>query len=83
MYHSRETMLTTLRDAARERFRRFTFALFLGAATVVWPGGPGSRDVRMQPPPYERALRWSDIIRLRLSWLLSFEEPSGVAPPRR
>ena len=54
------------------KLRRLAAAALVGASVVVWPGLPGPRQAAAQrPPPYERALRWSDIIRLRLApWLL-------------
>ena len=57
---------------SRTKLRRLAIAALVGASVVVWPGLPGPREARAyQPPPYERALRWRDIIRLRLSpWLL-------------
>ena len=65
---------------APSRLRRLAFAGLLGAATVVWPGGPGFQHaLTHQPPPFERALSWSDIIRLRLSpWLLNSEDDSAA-----
>jgi hypothetical protein len=66
---------STLRYVARDRARRLAVAAAVGASVVIWPGFPGPRQVlAQQPPPFERALRWRDIIRLRLPpWLL--EEP--------
>ena len=66
---------------APSRLRRLAFAGLLGAATVVWPGGPGFQHaLTHQPPPFERALSWSDIIRLRLSpWLLDSAEDDSAA----
>ena len=65
----------------RERLRRWVMAAAVGAAVVVVPGGPTpGRGPGWRPPAYERALRWRDIIRLRLSpWLLSgmFGPPPG------
>ena len=60
------------------RLRRLAVAALVGAAVVVWPGFPSARALAYQPPPYERALRWRDVIRLRLSpWLLnSSDEPA-------
>lgn len=54
------------------RLRRFMLAALVGAAVIVAPGGPSpGRGPGWRPPAYERALRWRDIIRLRLSpWLL-------------
>ena len=71
-------------DPWRERLRRWVMAAAVGAAVVVVPGGPTpGRGPGWRPPAYERALRWRDIIRLRLSpWLLSgmFGPPSGGGP---
>ena len=68
----------------RERLRRWVMAAAVGAAVVVVPGGPTpGRGPGWRPPAYERALRWRDIIRLRLSpWLLSgmFGPPPGQGP---
>ena len=60
-------------DPWRERLRRWVMAAAVGAAVIVTPGGPSpGRGPGWQPPAYVRALRWRDIIRLRLSpWLLS------------
>ena len=57
----------------REAARRWVMAAVVGAAVIVAPGGPSpGRGPGWQPPAYVRALRWRDIIRLRLSpWLLS------------
>ena len=53
------------------RLRRLAVAALVGASVVVWPGLPGPRQVTHRPPPYERALTWRDVIRLRLPpWLL-------------
>ena len=57
--------------SADMRFRRLAVAALVGASVVVWPGLPGPRQVAYRPPPYERALTWRDVIRLRLApWLL-------------
>ncbi len=60
-------------------------AALVGAAVIVAQGGPSpGRGPGWRPPAYERALRWRDIVRLRLSpwllspWLLSrSQEPPG------
>ena len=74
----------------RERLRRFVMAAVVGAAVIVAPGGPSpGRGPNWRPPAYERALRWRDIIRLRLSpWLLggmftptAYAVPSDGLPP--
>lgn len=68
----------------RARLREFALAWLLGAAVVLWPGdGSLSRAPWAKPPAYERALRWRDIIRMRLSpWLLMHErEPSERETP--
>ena len=84
-------------DPWRERLRRWVMAAAVGAAVIVVPGGPTpGRGPGWRPPAYERALRWRDIIRLRLSpWLLSgmfgpppargtFDgDPSAGFPPAR
>lgn len=59
-------------EAWRARLRRAAMAWLLGAAVVVWPAWPSPAQLRSaRPPAFERALRWRDIIRLRLSpWLL-------------
>ena len=58
-------------------------AALVGAAVIVAPGGPTpGRGPGWRPPAYVRALRWRDIIRMRLSpWLLSgvFGPPPGPA----
>jgi hypothetical protein len=58
-------------------------AALVGAAVIVAPGGPTpGRGPGWRPPAYVRALRWRDIIRMRLSpWLLSgvFGPPQGAA----
>ncbi|MCC6176252.1 MAG: hypothetical protein IT305_13175 [Chloroflexi bacterium] len=68
----------------RERLRRYAFATLVGAAVVVWPGGPApGQSLLSRPPAYERALRWVDIIRLRLSpWLVPDSGESGSGPDR-
>jgi hypothetical protein len=60
------------RAPIRERARRFLMAAAVGAAVVVTPGSPTpGRGPGWQPPAFERALRWRDIIRMRLGpWLL-------------
>ena len=71
-------------DPWRERLRRWFMAAIVGAAVIVTPGGPSpGRGPGWRPPAYERALRWRDIIRLRLSpWLLSgMFTPSAHAAP--
>ena len=77
-------------DPWRERLRRWLMAAVVGAAVIVAPGGPTpGRGPGWRPPAYERALRWRDIIRLRLSpWLLSGmftppaeSRPSDLLPP--
>ncbi|MDP8922894.1 MAG: hypothetical protein M3O34_08470 [Chloroflexota bacterium] len=70
----------------REWLRRFVMAAVVGAAVIVAPGGPSpERGPNWRPPAYERALRWRDIIRLRLSpWLLSGmfgPPPDATLPP--
>jgi hypothetical protein len=70
----------------RARLREFALAWMLGTAVVIWPGdGSLSRAPWSKPPAYERALRWRDIIRLRLSpWLLmhdSAPSPRDQAEP--
>lgn len=57
-------------------------AAFVGAAVIVAPGGPSpGRGPGWRPPAYERALRWRDIIRLRLSpWLLGTGTPFPTGP---
>lgn len=80
-------------DPWRERVRRWLMAAVVGAAVIVTPGGPTpGRGPGWRPPAYERALRWRDIIRLRLSpWLLSgvfgpppdLTRPPGVPPEVR
>ena len=71
-------------DPWRERVRRWLMAAVVGAAVIVAPGGPSpGRGPGWRPPAYERALRWRDIIRLRLSpWLLSgmFTPTAHAAP---
>ena len=71
-------------DPWRERLRRWVMAAAVGAVVIVAPGGPSpGRGPGWQPPAYVRALRWRDIIRLRLSpWLLSgmFGPPPGQGP---
>lgn len=71
-------------DPWRERLRRWLMAAVVGAAVIVAPGGPSpGRGPGWRPPAYERALRWRDIISLRLSpWLLSgMFTPSVHAAP--
>jgi hypothetical protein len=68
----------------RARLREFVLAWLLGTAVVIWPGdGSLSRAPWAKPPAFERALRWRDIIRMRLSpWLLMHDaEPSGRDHP--
>ena len=68
----------------RARLREFALAWMLGTAVVIWPGdGSLSRAPWAPPPAFERALRWRDIIRMRLSpWLLMHEaKPSGRDQP--
>lgn len=71
LVHYRE-MSSTTRCDEQNGLRRLAVAAIVGAAVVVWPAWPGPRrDLGYRPPPYARALRWADIIRLRLSpWLL-------------
>jgi hypothetical protein len=68
----------------RARLREFALAWMLGTAVVIWPGdGSLSRAPWATPPAYERALRWRDIILMRLSpWLLTPEgDGSGSERP--
>ena len=68
----------------RARVREFALAWLLGAAVVIWPGdGSLSRAPWNTPPAFERALRWRDIVRMRLSpWLLMHDrQPSGRDQP--
>ena len=60
------------RAGLRGRLRELALASALGAAVVLWPGdGSLSQAPWQTPPPYVRALRWRDLVRLRLSpWLL-------------
>jgi hypothetical protein len=56
----------------RGRLREIALASVLGAAVVIWPGdGALSQAPWQTPPPYVRALRWRELVRMRLSpWLL-------------
>jgi hypothetical protein len=65
--------------------RRFLLAAMVGAAVIVAPGGPSpGRGPGWRPPAYERALRWRDIIRLRLSpWLLGASQQIPADAPDR
>jgi hypothetical protein len=69
----------TMRDATRDRARRLAIAAAVGASIVLWLAFPGPRQVlAQQPPPFERALRWRDIIRLRLPpWLRAEPDEAG------
>ena len=71
-------------DPWRERLRRWVMAAAVGAAVIVAPGGPSpGRGPGWRPPAYVQALRWRDIVRLRLSpWLLSgfFGRPTEAEP---
>ena len=59
----------------RGRLRELALAWALGAAVVIWPGDGSLNQAPWQtPPPFVRALRWRDLVRLRLSpWLLMQE----------
>ena len=64
----------------RGRLREFALASVLGAAVVIWPGdGSLSQAPWQTPPPFVRALRWRELVRMRLSpWLLIQEMlPTG------
>jgi hypothetical protein len=56
----------------RGRLRELTLAWVLGAAVVIWPGdGSLSQAPWQTPPPFERALSWRELVRLKLSpWLV-------------
>jgi hypothetical protein len=60
------------RPGLRGRLRELALASALGAAVVMWPGdGSMSQAPWQTPPPFVRALRWRDLVRMRLSpWLL-------------
>jgi len=70
----RSTVQTT-GTRLRGRLRELALAWALGAAVVTWPGdGSLSQAPWQTPPPFVRALRWRDLVRLRLSpWLLMQE----------
>jgi hypothetical protein len=59
--------------------RRYAVAWLLGAAVVVWPAWPTPAQERSaRRPAFERALRWRDFIRLKLSpWLLMQDAERG------
>jgi hypothetical protein len=62
----------TDRPRLRGRLREIALASVLGAAVVIWTGDDALNQAPWQtPPPYVRALRWRDLVKMRLSpWLL-------------
>lgn len=63
----------------RGRLRELALASALGAAVVIWPGdGSLSQAPWQTPPPFVRALRWRELVRLKLSpWLVMQAMLSG------
>jgi hypothetical protein len=66
------SLLAPARTDRFGRLRELALASVLGAAVVIWPGdGSLSQAPWQTPPPFVRALKWRDLVKLRLSpWLL-------------
>jgi hypothetical protein len=62
-------------SGVRARLRELALAWMLGIAVVIWPGDSSlGRAYWLKPVVFERALRWRDIIRMRLApWLAMHE----------